>query len=69
MKHIQLVLVALLIIGVTYCSKNKVSQNGSKVKENQYKNKLNVKHSLFREKDDLERMSVEYTGIPEFINQ
>jgi len=67
MKHIQLLLVILLILGLNYCHKNThKSKGGPKPTGNPYKDDLKVKHSLFREKDDLERMSAEFTGIPEY---
>ena len=62
MKHIQLILVSLLLIGSVYSN----SSRDIHAKENKYKEDLKVKHSLFREKDDLDRMSKEYVGIPEY---
>jgi hypothetical protein len=64
MKHIQILLIIFLIIGTLYASHNKRGSSS-----NIYKDDLKTKHSLFREKDDMERMSVEYTGIPELKNK
>ncbi len=61
MKHIQFILVIFLIFGVIHSNKHR----NRRVRENKYKNDLKVKHSLFREKDSLERMSMDYRGIPQ----
>ena len=36
-------------------------------KQNIYKKDKQIKHSLFREKDSIDRMSIQYTSIPERI--
>ena len=33
--------------------------------KNPYKDDKKIHHSLYREKDSLERLSIEYTGIPQ----
>jgi len=62
MKFIQILLAIFLLISSTYANKKNMETSKG---DNKYKDDLKVKHSLFREKDDIERMSSEYTGIPE----
>jgi len=43
---------------------NPKSETGGKAPKNEYLGDRKVKHSLFRDRDSLERLSVEPTGIP-----
>lgn len=60
MKLIQISLIIALLCCSVYSSRNQTRTAGM----NPYKTDLKVKHSLFREKDALERMSSEAVGIP-----
>jgi len=60
MKFIQILLAIFLLLSSTYANKNK----GVTLQDNKYKDDRTVTHSLFRERNDIERISSEFTGIP-----
>jgi len=58
------ILITLTIFSFIMSQPNPNSETGGKAPKNEYLDDREVKHSLFREKDSLERLSVEPTGIP-----